>query len=169
MVTRGRTVGLTASPTVFCDPLLNLIDKLFPLEMGPLVCLKRFGISPFEPRRAEFAANLIRSVVALGHVIEDKELERLALAIFRSRHGLRLAAVQVHAATAAAAVALLAPSLASAAAAAPAAAAIAAFAHPAFQRVLQCGGAPSAWVEVISHVQACSVPTCKGPGLKNAK
>ena len=85
-------------------------------------------------------------MVPIGHVLEDVELERLALAIFRSRPGLQPSAVQVLAATAAAAAALAAPSLAYAAVVAPATAAIAAPAHPAFQCVLQRDGAPSARV-----------------------
>ncbi len=76
----------------------------------------------------------------------EASLSDLARAFVAARSGLR-AAVQVHAATAAAAAAALVdPSLATAAAVALAAAAIAASAHPAFQRVVQRDGAPSARV-----------------------
>ncbi len=67
------------------------MGKMYPLAIGSLVCLARFGIAPFDPCRAAFLAHVYRGSVVLEVPVSGDGLENMASAIAGSRPGLLLA------------------------------------------------------------------------------
>jgi hypothetical protein len=75
-----------------CQPLCDVADVPLPFQVVTLACLRRFGLSPCDPRRAAFLGHLYRAAGAGNSPLNLDELCALEHVDLRARLALRNAA-----------------------------------------------------------------------------